>query len=119
MPKGKRTHTINGRKERAQTLDNILNPYSRNPYHTDSLDEYQKDLNAMNMLDLQKHCIQVGVKPKASRQTLITKLCAEFKRYYATDAHVKKTLDVKNSRNKRYQKIEPKNPKLRQFLRGQ
>jgi hypothetical protein len=48
-------------------------------YKTDSLDEYMSSLIAMNLSDLQAHCVRIGIKPNSDRRNLTEKLKKEFR----------------------------------------
>lgn len=63
------------------TLDQILGDTGMSKYGTMDLEEYKRQLNTMNKVDLQAHATRIGLVPIDSRERLIKQLLREFNLY--------------------------------------
>ena len=72
-----------GKEEKYQptTLDQIWGDKGNTRYGTTDVNDYIKQLDAMNTSDLQTHAHKIGLIPVDDRVTITKKLIYEFKRY--------------------------------------
>tara|TARA_B100001123_G_C15273729_1_gene1011312 strand:+ start:444 stop:836 length:393 start_codon:yes stop_codon:yes gene_type:complete len=72
-----------GKEEKYQptTLDQIWGDKGNTKYGTTDVNDYIKQLDAMNTSDLQTHAHKMGLIPVDDRVTITKKLIYEFKRY--------------------------------------
>ena len=75
-------------KSQLRTLDELYG-FRGAPYSTLDASEYQRQLEAFLLADLQRECIKRGRFAKDSRTSMITALMAEFNKYV-------KTLELRN-----------------------
>lgn len=71
---------VNGKVEGAPRSINEVLGFRDSSYKTHDVEEYEKQLFAMNLSDLQRHALEVHLKPNSERRLLIAKLVKEFKR---------------------------------------
>lgn len=64
------------------TVYQLFGDTGEGKYKTDKLDEYEDELNGMNLSDLQYHATTVGQIPITDRKRLITRLIGEFQRHW-------------------------------------
>lgn len=70
-----------------KSLNAILG-FKGTKYKTEELTAYEKQLRAMNKLDLQKECIRVGRAPIDNREIMIERLIKDFRQYVAASKSV-------------------------------
>jgi len=83
MAKPKKITQINGKEENfaPSTLDQVWGDKGMTKYGTLKLDEYIKEIQSMNLSDLQLHARKVGVQPSDNRDLIVRKLVKEFNAY--------------------------------------
>ena len=75
---------LEGKDTVPSTLDQIWGDTGESKYETMDKDEYVKQLNELNITDLQYHASTVGVIPVQSRGMLQKRLLKEFERHVAS-----------------------------------
>jgi hypothetical protein len=65
----------------AKTLDELAGFDELSLYKTNKIDQYIKQLEEMNITDMQRECIRCGLHPKDSRERMIANLTNEFQRH--------------------------------------
>lgn len=77
---------IDGRvdKKRPTSLDQIWGADGLSKYGTMDVDEYEKQLDDMMMVDLQNHARDVGLRPDVEPRVLRGRLLNEFKKHVAS-----------------------------------
>lgn len=77
-------HQVDGRVEgqRITSLDQVFG-FSLAKYKTQNENEYETSLAEMNLADLQRECVRVGLLPKDDRVVMKDRLLKEFRRNIA------------------------------------
>jgi len=86
-------HQAHGKDETrdsVQSLDQIWGDDGLSKYKTLDLAQYTEDLAGMNKTDLQNHAAKLGLVPIDSRELLVKRLIAEFKKHTARYEKVRK-----------------------------
>jgi hypothetical protein len=65
--------------KKQKTLSEILGFRVQSPYETKDIVTYERSLKKMNMLDLQSHAIELGLRPSDDRHLLEKTLVNTFK----------------------------------------
>jgi len=68
-------------KETVQSLDQLWGDDGLSKYKTLNVAEYTEELAGMNKTDLQNHAAKLGLVPIDSRELLVKRLIAEFKKH--------------------------------------
>jgi hypothetical protein len=68
---------------KAKTIEEILQT-TKNPFGTNSMDELEKRLEGMNLVQMQELAVQASVFPSGNKTTLRNKIKKEFKAKYGT-----------------------------------
>jgi len=77
-------HQAHGKDEErksVQSLDQLWGDDGSSKYSTLDLNEYISNLAEMNKTDLQNHASKIGLVPIDSRELLVKRLVAEFKKH--------------------------------------
>jgi hypothetical protein len=74
-------HGKDENKDSVQSLDQIWGDDGVSKYKTLDLMEYTNNLAEMNKSDLQNHAAKLGLVPIDSREILVKRLIAEFKKH--------------------------------------
>ena len=74
-----------GKKETFEptTLDQIWGDTGSKKYKTQDVKQYEEQLKAMNITDLQKHATTVGLIPIQNKNLLAKRLLKEFQKHWA------------------------------------
>jgi len=74
----KKKFVVNGRDDQKATIDSIFAQNRKRIYKEDTLEEYIDRVHKMNLYDFNAHCIEMGIKPNMTRDTLTQKLRRKF-----------------------------------------
>jgi len=99
-------HGKDENKDYVQSLDQLWGDDGLSKYKTLDVSEYTQQLAEMNKTDLQNHAAKLGLVPIDSRELLVKRLVAEFKK------HVTKYEKVRRPESK----DESKEAKVRKLL---
>jgi len=77
-------------KETVQSLDQLWGDDGLSKYKTLDVAEYTEELAGMNKTDLQNHAAKLGLVPIDSRDLLVKRLVAEFKKHVTKYEKVRK-----------------------------
>ena len=86
-------HQAHGKDESTdtvQSLDQLWGDDGLSRYKTLNVTEYTEELAGMNKTDLQNHAAKLGLVPVDSREILVKRLVAEFKRHVTRYEKVRK-----------------------------
>ena len=75
------THGKSQEQQKRQSIYDLMNTKTVNPFGTSDASKFEENLSEMNMHDLQRLAIKVGVIPGINRTALKNKLKREFRRY--------------------------------------
>ena len=89
-------HGKDEEKKSVQSLDQLWGDTGQSKYNTLDLNEYTAKLAEMNKTDLQNHASKIGLVPIDSRELLVKRLVAEFKKHVNRYEKVRPQ-EVKNS----------------------
>jgi hypothetical protein len=84
------THGKDESKETVQSLDQLWGDDGLSKYKTLDVVEYTEELAGMNKTDLQNHAAKLGLVPVDSREILVKRLVAEFKKHVTRYEKVRK-----------------------------
>lgn len=93
-------HQAHGKDESrnaVQSLDQLWGDDGLSRYKTLDVSEYTQQLAEMNKSDLQNHAAKLGLVPIDSRELLVKRLVAEFKKHVTKYEKVRKP-EVKDNR---------------------
>lgn len=77
----KQAHGKNQEQKQRQSIYDLMNTKTVNPFGTSDASKFETSISEMNMHDLQRLAIKVGVIPGINRTALKNKLRREFRRY--------------------------------------
>lgn len=80
-PDTKQANGKNEEEKQRRNIHDLMNTRTTNPFGTSNAEKFEKEMSQMNMNDLQRLAIKVGVIPSPNRTTLKNKLKREFRRY--------------------------------------
>ena len=86
-------HQAHGKDESTdtvQSLDQLWGDDGLSRYKTLNVTEYTEELAGMNKTDLQNHAAKLGLVPVDSREILVKRLVAEFKKHVTRYEKVRK-----------------------------
>lgn len=86
-------HQAHGKDENrdsVQSLDQLWGDNGLSKYKTLDVAEYTEELAGMNKTDLQNHASKLGLVPIDSRELLVKRLIAEFKKHVTKYEKVRK-----------------------------
>ena len=75
---------IDGKEEKfvPSTLAQVLGDTGLDKYKTSDKEVYKNQINAMNLADLRRHAIKIGILPNMQRERLVKQLLVEFNKHY-------------------------------------
>lgn len=101
-------HQAHGKDENrdsVQSLDQLWGDDGLSRYKTLDLAEYTANLAEMNKTDLQNHAAKLGLVPIDSRELLVKRLIAEFKKHVTKYEKVRKPETKDNSKEAAVRKL--------------
>ena len=101
-------HQAHGKDESKQTvqsLDQLWGDDGLSKYKTLDVSEYTQNLAEMNKSDLQNHAAKLGLVPIDSREILVKRLVAEFKKHVSKYQPVRKQENVDESKEAKFRKL--------------
>ena len=91
MPCMKTKKKVNSIKNEMKTLAEIMGTVPTSPYQTNIINDYIVQMSKMNLIELQKHAVGVGIRPSGDRILLEKTLINVFKSTNNTLAGLAKT----------------------------
>jgi len=104
----KEMHQAHGKDENrdtVQSLDQLWGDDGLSKYKTLDLTEYTTQLAEMNKTDLQNHAAKLGLVPIDSRDLLVKRLVAEFKRHATKYQKLRKAEPKDESKEAKVRKL--------------
>ena len=98
-------HGKDENKDSVQSLDQIWGDDGLSKYKTLDVIEYTQNLAEMNKSDLQNHAAKLGLVPIDSREILVKRLVAEFKKHVTKYQPVRKQENVDESKEAKVRKL--------------
>ena len=92
-------------KETVQSLDQLWGDDGMSKYKTLDVVEYTQNLAEMNKSDLQNHAAKLGLVPIDSRELLVKRLVAEFKKHTTKYQPVRKQENKNQSKEAKVRKL--------------
>lgn len=98
-------HGKDENKDSVQSLDQLWGDDGMSKYKTLDLIEYTSNLAEMNKSDLQNHAAKLGLVPIDSREILVKRLIAEFKKHTTKYQKVRKQESKDNNKEAQVKKL--------------